>query len=113
MWNDQIDLIENCDFEKNKNPDNQQIVDLKIDPESLKFQKLGSMLRSFAPICSGWKCIVNSSYERESSEVCRSVILDVKMYRFPYENFEVDIFRNKIHENYENQNINSQDLRFR
>ena len=76
-------------------------------PEIIKF------VHSFAPNISWWKGIHRGSYGTESSEVCRKVFLDLKMYRFPYEKFELDIFRNNDHEKYENQNVNFQDDRFR
>ena len=70
-------------------------------------------VRSFAPIISWWKCCLRGSYGRESCEVCCKVILDLWMCRFPYENYEFDIFRNNYHEKYENQDINSPGDRFR
>ena len=61
---------------------------LKIhqNPEVLKF------VQSFAPMIHGMQTMNDGSSWSSCSEVCRKVILDVKMYWYSYEKFKVVIF---------------------
>ena len=49
--------------------------------------------RNFAPIIHGMHMPNDSSSWSSCTEVCRRVILDVKMYRFSYEIFKVDFLK--------------------
>ena len=52
-----------------------------------------NFVQSFAPIIHGMHMPNDSSSWSSCCEVCRKVILDVKMYRFSYEIFKVDFLK--------------------